>query len=173
MKKLGFVGFVCLLTLVFTSMTIMAPQKLFKSKGGKFTIMFKAKPAESSENVETAVGNIKMYMFMHEESGTKAYMVAYCDYPADIIKDADPYVLLNGSKGGVVEQFQAEISSEKESMFMGHPCIDFEAGGETYFTAYKLVLVKNRLYQVGILQNGEKVTAMDREAFIGSFKLIQ
>ncbi len=143
----------------------------FASKDGRFSIKFKTTPQESNKDVPTAVGDVKMFMFMHEESVTKAYMVAYCDYPSELIKASDAKTLLNGSKEGVVGQFNATIIEEKSSKFQGYECMDFTAGGPQYNTAYKLVLAGNRLYQVGILQDGSAVTADDIDQFIGSFKI--
>jgi hypothetical protein len=143
----------------------------FTSDAGKFTINFKEKPMEQEQDVPTAVGNVKMYMFMHEESRSKAYMVAYCDYPADMIKEANAVELLQGSKEGVVGKFEAQIKDEKVAKFQGHDAIDFTASGPQYHTAYKLVLAGNRLYQVGILQDGGPVTQSDIDTFIGSFKI--
>ena len=110
---------------------------------------------------------------MHEESVTKAYMVAYCDYPSEMIKQSDPKTLLNGSKEGVVGQFKAQIVEEKWSKFQGNVAVDFTASGPQYHTAYKLVLAGNRLYQVGILQDGGPVSQDDMDMFIGSFKITE
>jgi hypothetical protein len=145
--------------------------KEFKSEAGKFTINFKETPTEQEQDVPTAVGNVKMYMFMHEESRSKAYMVAYCDYPADMIKEANAVDLLQGSKEGVVGKFEAKITNEKVGKFQGNEAIDFTASGPQYHTAYKLVLAGNRLYQVGILEDSGPVSQSDIDTFIGSFKI--
>lgn len=145
----------------------------FSSDAGKFSIKFKVAPQESTKDVPTEIGDVKMYMFMHEESVTKAYMVAYCDYPSELIKQSDAKTLLNGSKEGVVGQFKATITEEKSSKFQGNEAIDFTASGPQYHTAYKLVLAGNRLYQVGILQDGGPVSQDDMDTFIGSFKITE
>ena len=145
----------------------------FTSNDGKFSIKFKVSPQESTKDVDTEIGAVKMYMFMHEESVTKAYMVAYCDYPSELIKQSDAKKLLDGSKEGVVGQFKAEITEEKWSKFQGNESCDFTASGPQYHTAYKLVLAGNRLYQVGILQDGGPVSDDDMDMFIGSFKITE
>ena len=145
----------------------------YSNTDGRFSIKFKVSPKETTQDVPTAIGDVKMYMFMHEESQTKAYMVAYCDYPESLIKDQDANALLNGSKEGVVGKFNATITDEKSSKFQGNECIDFTASGPEYHTAYKLVLAGNRLYQVGILQTGSAVAADDMDMFIGSFKITE
>lgn len=145
-------------------------QAPFKSATGKFSVMFPKKPAEDVQDVPTDVGNIKMYSFMAEVSETKVYMVAYSDYDEKLMEGADSYVVLRGSRDGVVTNFQAKIDTEKEGKFQNYPCIDFTASGDTYFTSYKLILAKNRLYQVGILKVGSAVSKSD-QSFISSFKI--
>ena len=161
------------LLLLFTASAFApAPGVDFVSKKGKFSIRFKATPQTSKMNVPTAVGNIKMYMFMHEESRTKAYMVAYCDYPKKFVKKADPVTLLTGSKEGVIEKFNATITREEVHEFMGYPCIDFAASGPQYHTEYKLVLAHNRLYQVGVLSEDD-IKKADVEGFIKTFEILE
>ena len=108
---------------------------------------------------------------MHEESRSKAYMVAYCDYPAEIIKGDNPVAFLQRSKEGVIGNFEAKITDEKVGKFQGNETIDFTASGPKYHTAYKLILAGNRLYQVGILQDNGPVSQSDIDTFIGSFKI--
>jgi hypothetical protein len=145
-------------------------QAPYKSAQGKFSVMFPKKPTESSQDVPTEVGNIKMFTFMAEVSDSQVLMVAYSDYDAKLIEAAEPFTVLRGSRDGVVSQFNAKLDNETEGKFSGFPCIDFTASGDTYFTSYKLVLANNRLYQVGILKVGAIVTKTD-QAFIKSFKI--
>lgn len=166
-KSFGLAGITFFLLLAFVPHTTP-----FVSKKGKFSINFKEKPSEQQQDVPTEVGNIKMYMFMHEESLTKAYMVAYCDYPKELIANADPTELLNGSKEGVIGKFDAVITHEEIAEFMGHPSINFGASGPQYHTEYKLLLVKNRLYQVGILSTS-KIESIDVDGFMRTFKLLK
>ena len=170
-KAYALKGLVLMLLLAVSGLSFIAGTKAFKSKEGKFSIVFKQAPKESAEDVQTDVGNIKMYMFLLEEGTTKAYMVAYCDYPKEMVEASDPNTILQGAKEGVLGQFEAVVTSEDDKQFMGNTCKNFTASGETYHTSYKMILVKNRLYQVGILSLDGPVAEHDTKDFIGSFKL--
>lgn len=149
----------------------MTGTKAYVSQDGRFSVKFKAEPVLSSETVETEVGKVKMYFFLHEESTAKACMVAYSDYPAEAVSQDKAMQVLEGARDGVVTNFEAFITSQKQGKFQGYPCIDFTASGPTFHTSYKLILAKNRLYQVGILQSGKVVAPKDTKSFVGSFKI--
>lgn len=142
----------------------------FISQEGRFTISFPSKPVRSKEAVETAVGDIDIVMYMLEASRTKAYLVGYSDYPAEMIEGSDTKALLAGAQGGVVENLGAKVTSEKYSKFGKYDALDFSAQSSTYYLKYKLVIAKNRLYQIGILQEGA-ISKSDEKSFIGSFKI--
>lgn len=150
-----------------------AASEEFVSEDGGFSINFKSKPSEQTQPVQTAAGNVTMHMFMYEESSTKVYMMAYCDFPKDQMqKDVDRVSVLNSSKEGVISKFSAKVTEEKTGKFMGHDAIDFLASGPQYHTSYKILLVDNRLYQIGILQTGGPVSQEETDQFIGTFKLL-
>jgi hypothetical protein len=171
-KKYSFYTTILLVTVIVSGIGFKQDSStFFKSKAGKFSIIFPGQPVESSSKVETEVGTVKLHMFMHEASDTKAFMVAYCDYAKKHIAGTEPFTLLDGAKDGVVGQFKATITSENKSNFQGFPSIDFVAEGDEYNTSYKLLLVNNRLYQVGILVSGKQVTELETKSFIGSFMI--
>lgn len=149
-----------------------APEmKAFSSDAGNFTINFPGEPTQSSEKIATDVGEVEINMFMYEASVTKAYLVGFSDYPSEAIKASDAKTMLKNAQGGVIGNFNATADKENWGKFGEYESLDFVAVGGSYHIAYKLILVKNRLYQIGILQDGSDVPAADIEAFIGSFKL--
>jgi len=146
---------------------------IFTSDDGKFQIRFPGDPEVTSENVPTDVGDIEMFTFMYEKSVTEVYMVAYSDYPSAMIELSKTEDLIQGAKEGVVGNIGATIEEEKKITLGDYEGIMFKAASETYFLYYKLYMVKNRLYQIGILRDGsypEKSAVTD---FIDSFKLVE
>jgi hypothetical protein len=141
----------------------------YVSEGGKYKINYKAKPKE--EEPKAVEGNIDMYITMLEQ-GTIVYMTAYADFPPDKLKKAKTKELLDASKGGIVEKFQATITDEKWSKFQGFESVDFTASGPQFSTSYKLILADNRLYQIGILQTGGPVSQAETDGFIGTFEIM-
>lgn len=155
---------------LIASALLIKKEKYF-SADGKFKIMFPGEPIRTEEKVPTDVGEITMVMFMFERNQAEAFMVAYSDYPAEMIQGLDPYQLLDGSKNGLLSNIGATEQNLKKFIIKSFPAISFEGKGTTFCTSYLLVLRNNRLYQVGILKSGSFPSKKDVKSFVGSFEL--
>jgi len=147
---------------------------LFVSEDGNFSVDFLGQtPSESSSNVPTDVGDVEINMFMYEKSVTEALMVAYSDYPSEMIDESDGAdKLLQGAKNGALGNLNIFSSdTEKEIEIDGHPGLFFTGNNGQYYVTYEVYLVHNRLYQVAILRDGSYASDEDRNTFLGSFKL--
>lgn len=143
------------------------------SEEGRFFIIFPGEPSYTVEDVKTAVGKLKMYTYLYEESSEVAYMVAYIDYPADMVEESDNDVLLEAALEGALSSWGIDINeAEKEttwhSGFKGIFCN--EKNGDTY-AAYEVILAENRLYQIAILQYGKSISKKSLSAFYDSFEI--
>ena len=143
------------------------------SKQGNFIITFPGEPDFSSDEVETAVGNLMMYTYMFEISDDAAYMVAYIDYPKDMVEESDNDVLLEAALNGALDSWGIDLNKVVQettwhSGYKGIYCK--ESNGNTY-TAYEVILVENRLYQIAILQYGKSISQKALSSFFESFKL--
>lgn len=147
---------------------------LFTSKDGKFKINFSGTPTQSSDIIPTEVGNIEMTSFMYEKSATEAYMVAYNDYPSEMVKNSSVDDLLDGAKNGSssslgITKFDIDNKMEIE----GNPGRHFKGTNGSYYAEYKLFLKGNRLYQIALIRDGSYATPERAEAFFGSFALTE
>ena len=147
---------------------------LFTSKDGKFKIYFSGTPTESSDTIPTEVGKIEMTSFLYEKSVTEAYMVAYNDYPSEMVKNSSVDDLLDGAKNGSssslgITQFDIDNKMEIE----GNPGRHFKGTNGSYYAEYKLFLKGNRLYQIALIRDGSYATPERAEAFFGSFSLTE
>ena len=143
------------------------------SKEGNFFVQFPSEPDFSAEEVETAVGNLMMYTYLYEESDDAAYMVAYIDYPEDMVEESDNDVLLEAALNGALSSWGIDIeNATKEttwhSGYKGIYCK--ESNGNTH-TAYEVILVGNRLYQIAILQYGKPISKKALNSFYDSFEI--
>lgn len=175
MKQINFFRSTILLLFAFSFLTITAQNShVYISPDKAFSIRFPAEPEVNSESVPTDIGDIQMYTVMYEESINKAYMVAYSDYPADLIDASDPMDLLYGAQsGGLSSLGITEPDEQEEITFDGYPGLFFEASHDGVDVVYKVLLVKNRLYQVAVLTTGDAViTDSDLTEFIDSFNLL-
>lgn len=152
---------------------VVSDQPKYTSEEGNFKIAFPGEPTVTSEAVPTEIGDIQMKMYMYEKSRDEAYMVAYSDYPQEAVDAGDKKEMLRGSKEGVVGNIAATIEEEKDIEIDGNPGVFFKAKGPEFATVYKLFLVKNRLYQIGILKAAAYPSDADVKGFLDSFELIR
>ena len=69
---------------------------------GRFSITFPDKPGYSVEDVETDVGMLKMHTYIYEGSDDVAFLLAYIDYPQDLVDESDADDLLEAAMEGAV-----------------------------------------------------------------------
>ncbi|MEE4255506.1 MAG: hypothetical protein V2I47_00565 [Bacteroidales bacterium] len=143
------------------------------SEQGNFYIIFPGEPTYSVEDVETAVGKLKMHSYLFEESNEAAYMVAYIDYPDDLVEESDNDVLLEAALEGALSSWGIDIEEVKKetrwhSGYKGIFCN--EKNGDTH-AAYEVILAENRLYQLAILQYDKPIPRKSLDTFYDSFEL--
>jgi len=163
-----------LLILVLAMLPVMAQaQSGYKltSIKGKFFIMFPGEPDYSVEDVETAVGQLKMYTYLYEESDDAAYMVAYIDYPEDMVEESDNDVLLNAALDGALGSWGIDVEKAKKetTWHEGYKGIYTRESNDDTHTVYEVILAENRLYQIAILQYGKSISKKSISSFYDSF----
>ena len=146
---------------------------LFSSEDGKFKINFLGEPTVTSDIIPTDVGDIEMMSFMYEKSVTEAYMVAYSDYPTEMVEASSTQDMLKGAKDGAsgnlgITSFDLEENIELN----GNEGMYFKGAAGSIFVEYKIFLVGNRLYQVAILRDGSYATEERSGEFFNSFELV-
>ena len=146
---------------------------LFSSEDGKFKINFLGEPTVTSDIIPTDVGDIEMMAFMYEKRVTEAYMVAYSDYPTEMVEASSTQDMLKGAKDGAsgnlgITSFDLEENIELN----GNEGMYFKGAAGSIFVEYKIFLVGNRLYQVAILRDGSYATEERSGEFFNSFELV-
>lgn len=155
----------------------------FKSREGKFTILFPGAPKVRTPDDDEPVGGLPMYYATYQSS--VKYTAMYIEYPENletpvVAKD----VLDRARDAGVASSADAQerprILSETDITFEGHPARLLRiamSGSKT--TWCKIVLVKNRFYFLEVVlpkphskgsgaQEYEKIARF----FLESFRLI-
>jgi hypothetical protein len=121
---------------------------------GRFTITFPDKPAYSVEDVETDVGMLKMHTYIFEGSNDVAYLLAYIDYPQDLVEESDADDLLEAAMEGAVGSWGFDVNSMKKETrwHTGYKGLYCNGSVDDTHTAYEVILAGNRLFQLAILQ---------------------
>ena len=147
----------------------------FSSETGNFSIDTPGTLEETQQSVETPVGPINIHTFT-AESNESAYVVAYSDYPNEIVEQTDPEMLLDSSRDGAVSNLGGTLVEEETIELEGNPgrslIIDTAAGTEEAATINsRIFLVDNRLYQILVVVPEAVEGEIDSETFLDSFEL--
>ena len=121
----------------------------YKSEDLAFISEYPKEPKRTVQDVETAVGTLKMHMIMHAPTSgddNAIYSVIRSDYPKDQFEDADDEYntnVLDGAVNGAVTNVQGELIFDDKIKLNGYPGRSIKikiAGGFIYINAY---LVEN------------------------------
>ncbi len=147
----------------------------FSSETGQFTINAPETFQETQQSVETPIGTIDIHTFTAEKRKS-AYVVAYSDYPPQVVTLSDPQLLLDSSRDGALRNLKGNLVKEEKIELNGNPgrSLIINATTETGEPATinaRLYLVKNRLYQVLVVIPEKNADLSKTQAFLDSFTL--
>ena len=165
--------------LLFSALQLLtaAPAKVkeFTSKEGGFSVMTPVDFEEASQDVETAVGTIKVVMF-GGQIGDAMFQIGYNDYPKGAVTADNTAALLDGAVQGMVTNIGATLVSQKGVTLKGYPgkelvatvkIDDMDAGLKA-----RIFIVGSRLYQIIVVAVAGAVTPETVDAFLQSLKLL-
>jgi hypothetical protein len=145
--------------------------QLFTSDDGEFSVLFPGEPKQSSNTLNTELGELTLHNFGYVASEGVDYNASYNDYPADKVSE-DSKDLLDGVLSGVGKT--NTLVTQQTTTQQGHPAVvaEFEAPGSNYIY-YKGVMFKNRLYQLAVVGSSDNKETYKPDAmkFIDSFEL--
>ena len=146
---------------------------LFYSEDGAFKIMFQGEPKQDEQIVPTVAGDIEMVTFMYEKSITEVYMVAYSDYPSQMVEESSvDEILANSKQGSSGNMGITSFDEEAEIEIDGNKGLFYKGKAGSLHVEYKLYMVSNRLYQLAIIRDGSYSQAERSAEFFDSFELV-
>jgi hypothetical protein len=147
----------------------------FKPKDGNLSVRMPGKPkAQNPQDITYPGGTSKLYMFILEADGGKAaYMVAYNDFPAELIDDDVAQMALDGARDGAVRNVKGKLlSTKKITLLKKHPGRDFTFEVAKIGQARaRVYLADGRLYQTAVFGTEEFIKSDDTRTFLDSFKI--
>jgi hypothetical protein len=148
----------------------------FTSAAGGFSVMAPGPVEEKIQSLDIPLaGKIDMHAF-NGHKGNISYVVAYADYPVEIVSQRDPEKVLDGSRDGMVGNINGKLLTEFKISIDGYPgreiVVDTKIGdGQDATIKARLYLVGNRLYQlIALAPKGEGLG--DMQPFLESFALL-
>ncbi|MFH2045688.1 MAG: hypothetical protein ABIK92_11140 [Pseudomonadota bacterium] len=122
----------------------------FKSDEGRFSIMVPSKPEQQNQTLNTPIGILEMKTFVIDKPNI-AYIMAYVDYPDEVIDNSDPEAILDGARDGMLNKADVKLINEEEISYGEDPAreIQYTVKGKLGKGHIVILLSGRRLYQVG------------------------
>ena len=168
------------LIIVLTACQPNIPWNAFNSTKGNFSILMPTTPTEDSVTEDMGVlGKIGVFTYTVEES-YGAFIVAYSDFPADVMKQIDPYTVLDAGVTGfssfVTGKAAGKILSTKSISWKNRfPGREFRAQTENgdAQAVGRAYLINARLYVIlGEMPTGG-FSDSEMNKFLDSFDLLK
>jgi hypothetical protein len=156
----------------------------FTAPDGSFTVRLPEEPEVESETVPTEAGDIEIAMYL-TEGDDRMVMLSHNGFPAMIAEviasgdDATIQSLLDGGRDGAVSNVGGALQDEKQITVAGFPgreftfSVDSSASptGEAITGIARVIVVKDRLYQLLSLTTADETDPALVQAFFDSFQL--
>jgi hypothetical protein len=164
------------LFLQWKQLTGKASWKEFTSEEGRFSILLPRTPRQTTETVDTFIGEIDEHSFtvIH---GNITYIVSYSDYPQNVLSASNPRAILDSFSDSAVTSIEGKLLSERSTSLNGYLGrelkIKIADDSGTAIAQIRIYLVGNRLYYIYTLAPEERATSPSVGKFLNSFKLVR
>jgi hypothetical protein len=127
---------------------------------GRFTAQFPGVPMVQAPNtVQTALGPLDIQSYDVDLHAAGYFAVTYTDYPAAAISMSNPDSVLEGAKNGAVTNVHGTLLDAKTIAVQGYPGRDLKIFANNQTVFQRIVLARNRLYQLIVVMPGTRPTA--------------
>ncbi len=147
----------------------------FVSKEGGFKILFPDKPTKRTQDVTSEIGQVKLTQFIYEKDKTQAWLVSYSDYPDQMMKLGNDKQLVKGIRYQVLQGIGGGLKHEEKIKLQDkYDGVAFSAHSKkrNMDVLYRIYLVENRVFQIGMFSSVGPFTEQDSSDFLGSFQLL-
>ncbi len=146
--------------------------RVFTCKEGAFTVALPGTPAQSKQRVLTAAAKLEVHLFVIETKDDGAFVVSYCDLPANKVKPGSEQKRLDLARDGAVNNARGKLLGEKECKLDGFPGreLDIETD-QGQRIRMRIVAAKQRLYQAMAMGPALFTQGKDAALFLDSLRL--
>jgi hypothetical protein len=130
-------------------------------------------PKDEINTIQTDSGQIVIHLF-GVPIGDTDYIVAYSDYPAELVNEKSPQGVLDSAREGALNNTKGKLLSEQPIELNGFPgrLLVVESPDGKGVAQAKLFLVGNRLYQVFVAALKDKAYTEENQAYLDSFQIM-
>lgn len=160
---------------VFAAPGLLAAAEWKQVKTGDFQAKLPGDAKQISKNVKTAVGDIKLKIFQVATAQGLYMAVMHSDYPAIVVKNKGTAKVLDDARDGAIRNIRGKLDGETKIQLGKHPGREFRfsatRNGIKLHGVWRLYVVKDRLYQLGVITPFKQPQKKDVDQFFTSFKL--
>ena len=152
----------------------IAQWKEHSSAEGGFSVLLPGNPQKAKQTIKSPAGDLEFNMFLYQHGVLDSAGVVYLTYPPAVVQ-AGPEAIYAGAKAGATSRVPGgKLIKEEKVTVAGQPGREFlvDVAGKAQ-VRLRIVLIKDRLYQITISGSAETVASADAEQFFGSFKLLK
>ncbi len=144
----------------------------YTNEEGKFSVLLPGEPKEETSSIETDTGTIQIHLF-GVPIGDTDYIVAYTDYPAELINTKGAQGILDSARDGAVENTKGKLLSDETIDLNGNPgkLLVVESPDGKGIAQAKIFLVGTRLYQVFVAAAKEKANTEENQNYLNSLRI--
>ena len=173
MKKLTVCAVLVAISLLLAACGGASP--VYTSDAGKFSVAISGGFTQNVQSVDTLAGKIDQHTFL-TTIGKITFMVAYYDYPADVVKN-DPLKVLDLAESGAVTNVNGILLKSAKITLDSNPGYEMliesaDQNNQKMTTKVHMYLVGNRLYQILALANTGDADFNVIDPFLQSFKVL-
>ena len=143
-------------------------------KGAGFKVALPGNAQHSSKEFKTAVGTLKLHMYQVASQG-QFFGVMHNVYPQRAVNAQGANKVLNGARDGAVRKVGGTLLSDTQIKLGQYPGRSFRVvatkNGVKMYMSWRVYLVNNRLYQLGVVSPYRPANAKDVKRFFDSFEL--
>ena len=142
----------------------------YRMYDGKFSFSLPCLPKIETKEVKNEGINSKLKTFSCSSENVQ-YTAAFTDFPAGL----NPKIVLDHARDDFAKGFEGRITKEKMISVFSHQSRDIWAHAvrrdREEVAVYRFILIRNRLYALGITKRTGTPAAMQNEKFFSTFAL--
>jgi hypothetical protein len=152
----------------------------YTSNKGNFSVLMPQTPVEKHETQDMGpIGLIGLFSYL-AEGGFGTFLVCYADFPEDLVKQANPYELLDGAVGGVsgfmLEDSDVQVTNQSkityQKKYLGRE-VRVETPDGSEIGVIRIYLVKSRMFAICGAMRSTNFSEDTIKNYLDSFTLLR
>lgn len=154
--------------------TVTSTVPAFKSVDGQFSIQFPGVPETNESSTPTEIGLIDVTQYIYSADDKQVWIASFADYSSQMLQNGSETDMIDVIQLQVLQGMDAtELSSRSFKYNDEHQAKTLSARSDksNIDILYNIILVDNRIYQLGMFSSIGPFNNKDSVDFMGSFQL--